>query len=131
MKILCKVSNLTRQLLGQALSSRGERRHRVAPANLNSSGARDGKRGWVRSLYAAREAGCLARQQWRVINVPVRGREEGFFFFHEPLVELLSFFSFSFSRQRAGTREPIFILKRDTRTPAHSNADFGRCGRYT
>lgn len=63
----------------------------------------------------------------------VRGYEEEGFFFHEPLpdgVETLGFFFF-LSRQRAGMRGPIFILKRDTRTLAHPNADFGRCGRYT
>jgi len=70
-KILCEVSNLARQLSGQALvSSLGVREGTgVAPANLNSSGARQRYRaggregGGFKSLYAVRVAGCLARQQ--------------------------------------------------------------------
>jgi len=67
--------------------------------------------------------------------VHVRGRDEGFFFFfHKPLEEVLGFVSFSssFSSSVSATsrdkKEPIFILKRDTRTPAHPNANFGAAG---
>lgn len=41
------------------------------------------------------------------------------------------FFFFFLPATCRDERELIFILKRDTETPAHLNADFGRCSGYT